>query len=142
MEETKLQRLHETLKLLAPKDAVGGLGFYSGGGGARFRSAADAQPPEKKMLYSRFVEEGHFQKRTTFPQAEAPAKEKKKKKKKSDDDEKNRKETTNGHDKKRKAVDINAAFTASTAKQKKRRPLDDDVANKKDKKKKKKKSQK
>mmetsp|Transcript_17992 Transcript_17992/g.23452 ORF Transcript_17992/g.23452 Transcript_17992/m.23452 type:complete len:198 (+) Transcript_17992:195-788(+) len=59
MEEAKLAALHNTLKLLAPKGKIGGLGFYCARNGSnRMRTAADSMPEEKRMLYSRFVREG------------------------------------------------------------------------------------
>ena len=44
MEDSKRQKLHETLKALAPKGKVGGLGFYAKAGHRSRRSAADGMP--------------------------------------------------------------------------------------------------
>ena len=58
MEDSKLQKLHETLKALAPKGKVGGLGFYAKAGHRSRRSAADGMPEDKRALYSFFVRAG------------------------------------------------------------------------------------
>ena len=58
MEDAKLISLHDTLKMLAPKGKVGGLGFYVASSNRSRRSAADSMPEEKKMLYSNFVRQG------------------------------------------------------------------------------------
>ena len=50
MEDSKLQKLHETLKALAPKGKVGGLGFYAKAGHRSRRSAADGMPEDKRAL--------------------------------------------------------------------------------------------
>mmetsp|Transcript_22280 Transcript_22280/g.79454 ORF Transcript_22280/g.79454 Transcript_22280/m.79454 type:complete len:189 (-) Transcript_22280:422-988(-) len=58
MEEEKAIRLAETLRLLAPKGKVGGLGFYSAIGSHKRKTAADSMPPEVRTLYSHFVRAG------------------------------------------------------------------------------------
>lgn len=84
MEDAKLVSLHETLKLLAPKGAHGGLGFYAAGGASARRTAADSMPEDKRMLYRHFVREGEGPSgHTHFEDATEEPKKKKKKKKAS-----------------------------------------------------------
>ena len=103
MEDSKLQKLHETLKALAPKGKVGGLGFYAKAGHRSRRSVADGMPEDKRALYSFFVRAGdgpsghtHFaddgdkklkkkkKKKKKRKNGAAPVKEKRKKSKKKD----------------------------------------------------------
>ena len=82
MEDSKLQKLHETLKALAPKGKVGGLGFYAKAGHRSRRSAADGMPEDKRALYSFFVRAGDGPSGHTHFADEGDKKLKKKKKKK------------------------------------------------------------
>ena len=82
MEDSKLQKLHETLKALAPKGKVGGLGFYAKAGHRSRRSAADGMPGDKRALYSFFVRAGDGPSGHTHFADEGDKKLKKKKKKK------------------------------------------------------------
>ena len=82
MEDSKLQKLHETLKALAPKGKVGGLGFYAKAGHRSRRSAADGMPEDKRALYSFFVRAGDGPSGHTHFAEEGDKKLKKKKKKK------------------------------------------------------------
>ena len=81
MEDSKLQKLHETLKALAPKGKVGGLGFYAKAGHRSRRSAADGMPEDKRALYSFFVRAGDGPSGHTHFADEGDKKLKKKKKK-------------------------------------------------------------
>ena len=81
MEDSKLQKLHETLKALAPKGKVGGLGFYAKAGHRTRRSAADGMPEDKRALYSFFVRAGDGPSGHTHFADEGDKKLKKKKKK-------------------------------------------------------------
>ena len=83
MEDSKLQKLHETLKALAPKGKVGGLGFYAKAGHRSRRSAADGMPEDKRALYSFFVRAGDGPSGHTHFAEEGDKKLKKKKKKKT-----------------------------------------------------------
>ena len=83
MEDSKLQKLHETLKALAPKGKVGGLGFYAKAGHRSRRSAADGMPEDKRALYSFFVRAGDGPSGHTHFADEGDKKLKKKKKKKT-----------------------------------------------------------
>ena len=82
MEDSKLQKLHETLKALAPKGKVGGLGFYAKAGHRSRRSAADGMPEDKRALYSFFVRAGDGPSGHTHFADDGDKKLKKKKKKK------------------------------------------------------------
>ena len=83
MEDSKLQKLHETLKALAPKGKVGGLGFYAKAGHRSRRSAADGMPEDKRALYSFFVRAGDGPSGHTHFADDGDKKLKKKKKKKT-----------------------------------------------------------
>ena len=83
MEDSKLQKLHETLKALAPKGKVGGLGFYAKAGHRSRRSAADGMPEDKRALYSFFVRAGDGPSGHTHFADDGDKKLKKKKKKKA-----------------------------------------------------------
>ena len=82
MEDSKLQKLHETLKALALKGKVGGLGFYAKAGHRSRRSAADGMPEDKRALYSFFVRAGDGPSGHTHFADDGDKKLKKKKKKK------------------------------------------------------------
>ena len=90
MEDSKLQKLHETLKALAPRARSGGLGFYAKAGHRSRRSAADGMPEDKRALYSFFVRAGDGPSGHTHFADDGDKKLKKKKKKEEDEGDRRR----------------------------------------------------
>ena len=84
MEDSKLQKLHETLKALAPKGKVGGLGFYAKAGHRSRRSAADGMPGGQAGLvlfceggdgqsgHTHFADEGDVEEKEKEEEDKAP----------------------------------------------------------------------
>jgi hypothetical protein len=123
MEDSKLQKLHETLKALAPKGKVGGLGFYAKAGHRSRRSAADGMPEDKRALYSFFVRAGDGPSGHTHFADDGDKKLKKKKKKRtkapppppSSDESSSSSSSEDEAPSKRKLADIDAAYESAQA---------------------------
>ena len=122
MEDSKLQKLHETLKALAPKGKVGGLGFYAKAGHRSRRSAADGMPEDKRALYSFFVRAGDGPSGHTHFADEGDKKLKKKKKKKTkapppppSSDESSSSSSEDEAPSRKRLADIDAAYESAQA---------------------------
>ena len=122
MEDSKLQKLHETLKALAPKGKVGGLGFYAKAGHRSRRSAADGMPEDKRALYSFFVRAGDGPSGHTHFADEGDKKLKKKKKKKtkappppSSDESSSSSSSEDEAPSRKRLADIDAAYESAQA---------------------------
>ena len=122
MEDSKLQKLHETLKALAPKGKVGGLGFYAKAGHRSRRSAADGMPEDKRALYSFFVRAGDGPSGHTHFAEEGDKKLKKKKKKKKtkappppSSDESSSSSSEDEAPSRKRLADIDAAYESAQA---------------------------
>ena len=122
MEDSKLQKLHETLKALAPKGKVGGLGFYAKAGHRSRRSAADGMPEDKRALYSFFVRAGDGPSGHTHFADDGDKKLKKKKKKKKtkappppSSDESSSSSSEDEAPSRKRLADIDAAYESAQA---------------------------
>ena len=123
MEDSKLQKLHETLKALAPKGKVGGLGFYAKAGHRSRRSAADGMPEDKRALHSFFVRAGDGPSGHTHFADEGDKKLKKKKKKKktkappppSSDESSSSSSSEDEAPSRKRLADIDAAYESAQA---------------------------
>ena len=124
MEDSKLQKLHETLKALAPKGKVGGLGFYAKAGHRSRRSAADGMPEDKRALYSFFVRAGDGPSGHTHFADDGDKKLKKKKKKKkktkappppSSDESSSSSSSEDEAPSRKRLADIDAAYESAQA---------------------------
>ena len=124
MEDSKLQKLHETLKALAPKGKVGGLGFYAKAGHRSRRSAADGMPEGKRALYSFFVRAGDGPSGHTHFADDGDKKLKKKKKKKkktkappppSSDESSSSSSSEDEAPSRKRLADIDAAYESAQA---------------------------
>ena len=122
MEDSKLQKLHETLKALAPKGKVGGLGFYAKAGHRSRRSAADGMPEDKRALYSFFVRAGDGPSGHTHFADDGDKKLKKKKKKKTkapppppSSDESSSSSSEDEAPSRKRLADIDAAYESAQA---------------------------
>ena len=120
MEDSKLQKLHETLKALAPKGKVGGLGFYAKAGHRSRRSAADGMPEDKRALYSFFVRAGDGPSGHTHFADDGDKKLKKKKKKKKappppSSDESSSSSSEDEAPSRKRLADIGAAYESAQA---------------------------
>ena len=122
MEDSKLQKLHETLKALAPKGKVGGLGFYAKAGHRSRRSAADGMPEDKRALYSFFVRAGDGPSGHTHFADDGDKKLKKKKKKKKtkappppSSDESSSSSSEDEAPSRKRLADIDAAYDSAQA---------------------------
>ena len=121
MEDSKLQKLHETLKALAPKGKVGGLGFYAKAGHRSRRSAADGMPEDKRALYSFFVRAGDGPSGHTHFADDGDKKLKKKKRKKkappppSSDESSSSSSSEDEAPSRKRLADIDAAYESAQA---------------------------